>query len=295
MSKASTGTQLQKRNEPCIEYMTVDDDDLAAKKIQQQQQLESGNRSVAKKSTTKSVLPVQPVKPTVTTITSTTTTTSTKVHHLNNSTIFLEDDSHPKGRVIYYTAKKHMPPLKFKPHKCSSRCLFPITYNLKTYNPLAKPLLTGWERQILKSKPKKVVCYRAPCGIRLRSMTELHRYLRITGCLLNVDNFDFDFNVHCLAEFNVAPGDSIVTKNDLSDGRELMAIPCINYYDESMPPPCVYSTEKIPTEGVTINLDEDFLVGCDCVDDCLDKMKCSCWKLTMAGGKFGEFNFFFFS
>lgn len=206
MSKASTGTQLQKRNEPCIEYMTVEDDDPAAKKIQQ----ESVNRSVAKKSTTKSVVPtavaVQPT-PTVP------STSTTKVQHLNNSTIFLEDDSKPKGRVIYYTAKKHMPPLKYKPHKCSSRCLFPITYNLKSYNPLAKPLLTGWERQILKSKPKKVVCYRAPCGLRLRSMTELHKYLRITECLLNVDNFDFDFNVHCLAEFHVAPGDSIVTKN----------------------------------------------------------------------------------
>lgn len=68
-----------------------------------------------------------------------------------------------------------------------------------------------------------------------------------------------------------------------------MAIPCINYYDESMPPACIYSTEKIPTEGVTINLDEDFLVGCDCTDDCLDKSKCSCWQLTMAGGKFGKF------
>lgn len=208
MSKASTGTQLQKRNEPCIEYMTVDDDDLAAKKIQQ----ETSNRSVAKKSTTKSVVPPPPpVQPTTTVpITSTSTT---KVQHLNNSTIFLEDDSKPKGKIVYYTAKKHMPPLQYQPHRCSSQCLFPITYNLKSYNPLAKPLLTGWERQILKSKPKKIVCYRAPCGLRLRSMNELHKYLRITGCQLNVDNFDFDFNVHCLAEFHVAPGESIVTKN----------------------------------------------------------------------------------
>jgi len=43
--------------------------------------------------------------------------------------------------------------------------------------------------------------YRAPCGRRLRNMEELHRYLRLTRSNKAVDLFDFDFWVHCFAEF----------------------------------------------------------------------------------------------
>lgn len=48
-----------------------------------------------------------------------------------------------------------------------------------------------------------------------------------------------------------------------------MVIPCINYYDNTIPPHCEYSLERIPTEGVNMNLDPAFLAGCDCEDDCL--------------------------
>lgn len=43
--------------------------------------------------------------------------------------------------------------------------------------------------------------YRAPCGRRLRNIQEVHKYLRMTKSDMSVDLFDFDYRVHCLAEF----------------------------------------------------------------------------------------------
>lgn len=54
----------------------------------------------------------------------------------------------------------------------------------------------------------------------------------------------------------------------MSDGREAMPISIVNYYDNTMPPPLEYSAQRIPTTGVPLNLDTNFLCGCDCDDDC---------------------------
>lgn len=211
LKNASTSTT--KRNEPFIEYIVIDDDTSvvqhepsivkppepspqsqrtfpaqAARDTPQQQEQK---RAVARKSTT---VPQRPA-----------------VQHLNNSTIYVDEDNRPKGKVVYYTAKKHLPPRKFVPHDCGTSCLYEVTYNLSSYSPLSKPLLSGWERQICKSKAKKVVAYRAPCGRRLRNMSELHQYLRMTNCSLNVENFDFDYAIHCLAEYVIDT--CIVQKN----------------------------------------------------------------------------------
>lgn len=32
---------------------------------------------------------------------------------------------------------------------------------------------------------------------------------------------------------------------------------------------CNYSAKRVPMEGVDLNLDEEFLCGCDCDDDCV--------------------------
>lgn len=53
----------------------------------------------------------------------------------------------------------------------------------------------------MRFKGQRGVMYRAPCGRRLRSMPELHRYLRLLQSDLSVDLFDFTPGIHCLAEF----------------------------------------------------------------------------------------------
>lgn len=300
-----------KRNEPFVEYMVIDEDGKNKASIQppkpkpqppqslppppqkpvpaqksvlkpqanipqpQPQANVEEKRSVARKSVSAPPRP-QP-----------------SVQHMNSATIYIEEDNRPKGKVVYYTAKRHMPPRKFVPHNCGVNCLYEVKHNLSSYSPLAKPLLSGWERKILRNKTKKSVEYRAPCGRNLRNMAELHRYLRATKCSLNVDNFDFDFMIHCLAEYVI--DNAIVQKQvssgillgamvkeilnffsffifnwkDLSDGCEPMVVPCVNYYDNTMPPPCVYSAKRVPNEGVNLNLDTNFMCGCDCEDDCM--------------------------
>lgn len=109
-------------------------------------------------------------------------------------------------------------------------------------------------------------------------MGELHRYLRMTNCSLNVENFDYDFMIHCLAEYVIDT--CIINKPDISEGVESMVVPCVNYYDTTMPPPCVYSAKRIPTEGVNLNSNASFMCGCD--------TKCQCWQLTITGAKYGN-------
>ncbi|CAG4967281.1 unnamed protein product [Colias eurytheme] len=215
------------------------------------------------------------------------------------------------SRVVYYTPKNAVRPYRItSSHTCSVSCkrrdvlaLRDLrTYNplakpllsgwesdvlalrdLCTYNPLAKPLLSGWERQIVRWKGNKSVMYRAPCGRRVRNMRELHKYLRAVGSDMGVDLFDFNPNTHCLAEFVI--NKCLISKKDLSHGKENVPVPCVNYYDESLPEFCSYNTERTPTAGVPLNLDPEFLCGCDCEDDCADKTKCACWKMTLEGAR----------
>ncbi|CAH4032426.1 unnamed protein product [Pieris brassicae] len=191
------------------------------------------------------------------------------------------------SRVVYYTPKKAVRPYKIPAnHVCGPNCNRKDVLSLKdllTYNPLAKPLLSGWERQIVRSKYDKRVMYRAPCGRRIRNMEELLRYLQTIKSDMGVDLFDFGPNTHCLAEFVI--NKYVVSKKDLANGKENVPVPCVNFYDGSLPEFCAYSTERTPTAGVPLNLDPEFLCGCDCEDDCEDKTKCACWKLTLEGAK----------
>ncbi|GAB0089872.1 Histone-lysine N-methyltransferase eggless [Sergentomyia squamirostris] len=273
-SRLSTGKKLQTRNEPYVSFRHVlDDSQRAAEDQHAEQEKESTvNRSVAKKSTAQPApQPPQPMPQ--------------AKQLMNNSTIFLEDDDNrPKGKVVFYTAKFNMPPKSYTPHSCNAECLYRISYDLSLYNPLAKPLLSGWERKIYRVKTRRYVIYKAPCGRSLRDITEIHRYLRLTDCALNVDSFDFEPAVHCLAEYVIES--AIIRKSDISNGVESMPIASVNCYDETVPPSCIYANHRIPTDGVHLNLDPDFLVGCDCEDDCMDKSKCSCWQLTIAGVKY---------
>ncbi|XP_073965204.1 uncharacterized protein [Choristoneura fumiferana] len=190
------------------------------------------------------------------------------------------------SRVVFYTPKNAIKPHKMVPHTCGARCRRTDVLALKdlrTYNPLTKPLLSGWERQIVKFKWSRSVMYRAPCGRRLRNYEELHRYLQVTGSDMPVDLFDFGANTHCLAEFVLTK--CRISKKDLSHGKENVPVPCVNYYDDSLPEFCSYNTERTPTAGVPLNLDPEFLCGCDCTDDCADKSKCACWKMTLEGAR----------
>lgn len=72
----------------------------------------------------------------------------------------------------------------------------------------------------------------------------------------------------------------------MSNGLEKRKIPVVNAFDDTHPPPLIYSNKRIPTEGVNINTEPEFLCGCDCTDNCFDKSKCQCFQMTIAGAKY---------
>ena len=77
---------------------------------------------------------------------------------------------------------------RFKPHSCSAGCLarpefqYRADSEQKHLNTLQLPLVLGWQRQLARPKGggggRKRILYVAPCGRRLRSLSETHRYLR---------------------------------------------------------------------------------------------------------------------
>ncbi|XP_076233694.1 SET domain bifurcated histone lysine methyltransferase eggless [Calliopsis andreniformis] len=198
-------------------------------------------------------------------------------------------ETKPSHSIVYYQTQNKIQTKKFIPHKCGPQCVQGISFtpdDLRGYSPLSIPLLCGWNRQLCKyPKGKKVTLYQAPCGVRLRNMEELHQYLRRTGSPMSVDLFDFDYWVHCLAEFVLDK--CFINIKDLSYGVENVPIPCVNELDHTQPDTIRYSTQREPTEGVNLNLDPNFLCSCDCEDDCQDKTKCQCWQLTIQGATLG--------
>ncbi|EAA12389.4 AGAP007978-PA, partial [Anopheles gambiae str. PEST] len=265
-------SKFQKRNEPSIEYITLEDDDTPKMEIP-----DTPNRATARKSTANRTLNNHNIN-----------NNNNVPVSLNRNTIYIDcDQDQSNGRTLLYTTKNYRGPRKFVPHNCGPSCPYKGGKNLRSYNLLARPLITGWERHktAARGQKKSVVLYRAPCGRRLRNMAELHQYLRVTDSPLNVEHFDFDPDIRALATFKAE--NVFFECTDLSFGLEPMPVHCVNNYDNKQPPSCEYSTERIPTEGVNLNLDKEFLCGCDCEDDCTDKSKCQCWQLTLAGAKYG--------
>lgn len=180
-------------------------------------------------------------------------------------------------------------PKDFAPHECSSSCVidYAPSKELSKKSPLAIPFFFGWNREVC-SKPRHMVAYRTPCGKRLRDVDELAEYLDLTDCNLSIDQFCFDYDVDCLNQF--VPARALVNLPDISYGKEGAPVQCINSIDFETLPFMDYVAERVLAPGVSVPQDENFLVCCDCTDNCEDKSKCQCWQLTMQGIAFTKLN-----
>jgi hypothetical protein len=88
---------------------------------------------------------------------------------LNNNVMYLYE---PKDvfKHQFLAVRSSISAKKFVPHECSPACLPTVLPKVNDLNPLAKPLLCFWERQIAKrnESDESFVHYKAPCGRRLR-------------------------------------------------------------------------------------------------------------------------------
>ncbi|XP_033837121.2 histone-lysine N-methyltransferase SETDB1-B-like isoform X3 [Periophthalmus magnuspinnatus] len=183
----------------------------------------------------------------------------------------------PSDRIFYFA------------HGCQPSCLNRVRpTKLDFYrgkNPLLVPLLYDFRRMTARRKVNRKmsfhVIYKAPCGLCLRTMAEIQKYLFLTSC-------DFIFlEMFCLDPYVLVDRPFHPQKPlyyyiaDITRGKEDVPLSCVNAMDSMPPPKVAYSKERIPEDGVFINTSSDFLVGCDCTDGCQDKSKCSCHQLTL--------------
>jgi [histone H3]-N6,N6-dimethyl-lysine9 N-methyltransferase len=210
---------------------------------------------------------------------------------INDSVIYLDD---PKDvcKHRFFATRKGIAAKRYVTHNCSPACILTKLPDLNAYNPLTKPLLSCWERQIAKASESEVgfVHYKAPCGRRIRKMSEIKHYLTITGCdFLEVDNFDFNEDIQVMLSYDV-PDQSLCPLfiKDISEGKEGREVSVVNAFENETLHEFEYSVTYVPMKGVDINKDPEFLICCDCTDDCADKMKCSCFQLTIKNALLGK-------
>ncbi|XP_061107841.1 histone-lysine N-methyltransferase SETDB1-B [Conger conger] len=178
--------------------------------------------------------------------------------------------------------------LFYLPHNCSPACLNRIRParldQYRSRNPLLVPLLYEFRRMTGRRRVNRKmsfhVIYKSPCGLCLRSMAEIQRYLFQTHCdFIFLEMFCLD--PYVLVDRRFQPQKPFYFFRDITDGHEDIPLSCVNEIDMTPPPKVAYSKERIPADGVYINTSPDFLVGCDCTDGCRDKSKCSCHQLTL--------------
>ncbi|CAG0883630.1 unnamed protein product [Darwinula stevensoni] len=179
--------------------------------------------------------------------------------------------------------------MHFQLHQCSPECSKATESlleheSLKGVNPLMIPEFFGFKRYILQYSSKdwnattRAVVYRTPCGRMLRSELEVRRWLRFTKSPLGIDLFTFESSININHEF--WGKQSRIINRDLSQGKEKVTIPVVNNIDFDHPQ-LQYNTHRFAKDGgVQLVTDEKFLVSCNCTDDCFDKAKCECAKLT---------------
>ncbi|XP_077048271.1 histone-lysine N-methyltransferase SETDB1 isoform X3 [Agelaius phoeniceus] len=178
--------------------------------------------------------------------------------------------------------------LFYLPHVCSYACLARVRPvrgdQYRSRNPLLIPLLYDFRRMTARRRVNRKmgfhVLYKTPCGLCLRSMHEIERYLFETDCdFLFLEMFCLD--PYVLVDRKFQPYKPYYYIADITKGKEDVPLSCVNEIDNTPPPQVAYSKERIPGKGVYINTSWEFLVGCDCKDGCRDKSRCACHQLTI--------------
>ncbi|XP_068109357.1 histone-lysine N-methyltransferase SETDB1 [Hyperolius riggenbachi] len=176
--------------------------------------------------------------------------------------------------------------LFYLPHICSHSCVSRIRKKIthRGKNPLLVPLLYDFRRMTARRRVNRKmgfhVIYKTPCGLSLRTMLEIERYIFETDCdMMFLEMFCLD--PYVLVDRKFQPQKPFYYIPDITNGREDVPLSCVNEIDRTPPPQVDYSKERIPGSGVSINTGKDFLVGCDCTDGCRDRSKCACHQLTI--------------
>ena len=79
--------------------------------------------------------------------------------------------------------------------------------------------------------------------------------------------FCFQSNVSCRNN-NSKTKPALYRNEDISNGKEVCPVVCVNEISNEPPPHVTYISYRIKADDVSINTDPGFLVCCDCTDNC---------------------------
>ncbi|XP_031637186.1 histone-lysine N-methyltransferase eggless-like [Contarinia nasturtii] len=157
-------------------------------------------------------------------------------------------------------------------HQCNHNCIeLEDKADLTGCGLFQRPLAIGFER--VKSG------YVAPCGQVLKDYKAIEQYLATTKAKkIRIDSFSLDKDFDPSANFC-----SKAVKNpDISFGKEKIPISASDKplnLDENLDENFNYITDyRFPNDYLTPNIRTQC---CDCTDNCANKLKCSCWHLTV--------------
>ncbi|KAB7505127.1 Histone-lysine N-methyltransferase eggless, partial [Armadillidium nasatum] len=194
-----------------------------------------------------------------------------------------------KGKESTFKDDLELEHTRFVSHQCNKECDINSSKHLqsKDVSPILKPILFGWRRQFTKIVKKTVtrdIClYVAPCGRRLRSYDEICLFLKITNSHFTIDMFTLDTEINLFRTWE--PGVKKIFLQDITCDQEEVYISAVNSIDSSSPKEFKYCNEFIIDENVSVNLDPSYLVCCKCKDNCINKLECECWQLTIEAAK----------
>ncbi|XP_052440079.1 histone-lysine N-methyltransferase SETDB1-A-like isoform X3 [Carassius gibelio] len=204
----------------------------------------------------------------------------------------LDEEEEWVSEEKYCVSMQHQNKSIYLHHRCCPACLDGVRPSQvdmhRGQNPLLIPLLFKFRRMTARRRIEgKVffhIFYRSPCGRSLCDMQEVQEYLLETRC-------DFLFlEMFCMDPFvlvnrarppSTSTGKPHLYLPDISEGREVLPVPCINEVDNTLAPNISYTKDRVPAPGFSINTSPDFLIGCDCTDGCQDRSKCACHQLTI--------------
>lgn len=108
-----------------------------------------------------------------------------------------------QGAIVYYQPRvKYLNlPMVETRHNCTPLCLIPEVSIGSLYNPLTKPMLSGWSRLHNNTGTDIRMMYKTPCGMDINNVNDLRLYLLHTQSTYSIENFTFHPDTQCLSEY----------------------------------------------------------------------------------------------
>ncbi|CAL8288387.1 unnamed protein product [Lota lota] len=180
----------------------------------------------------------------------------------------------------------------YQPHQCTKACLPSLPRTSQPFwgqNPLKVPLLCGFKRLGEQEVTSEELPYITPCGLRLHSHEDVMRFLFSTESydVLQVEFFTFNAAVRLNPPLAAGPR---LPELDLSRGLEPTPVELCPGEAGTRPQDFRYRKDRWPHGCFLSASPALFHTCCDCLDGCLDALRCACRGRSSRGPHYTHHN-----